>query len=267
MHLAALYYVLETSTVRSYTNTRTYTRSHSLSRSHTHSLSLTHIGPDDLIIVGKDGLLLAGPNALILEPLVLYYVSLLSREVFIRNYFMRVFVLVDTLTKIRQLILRYAIYCNTLRHAATRCNTLQRTATQCSKLQHTAILRYARYCNNALQQYATTHCNILDQHFLPEVRYVLQPYAATHCNNMLQHTATYWISTHLHKSSRCVLGPALQHNAKYCNTLQLYTATHCNTEMQHHTATTLSFTNSAAMHRAPHCNTLQYTATHCNSTL
>jgi len=65
------------------------------------------IGPDDLIIVGKDGLLLAGPNALILEPLVLYYVSLLSREVFIRNYFMRVFVLVDTLTKIRQLILRY----------------------------------------------------------------------------------------------------------------------------------------------------------------
>jgi len=55
-------------------------------------------------ISGKDGLLLAGPNALILEPLVLYYVSLLAREVFIGNYFMRVFVLVDTLTKIRQVL-------------------------------------------------------------------------------------------------------------------------------------------------------------------
>jgi len=65
------------------------------------------IGPDDCIVVGKDGLLLSGPNALILEPLVLYYVSLLAREVFIRNYFMRIFVLVDTLAKIRQLILRY----------------------------------------------------------------------------------------------------------------------------------------------------------------
>ena len=60
-----------------------------------------------MVPLGKDGLLLAGPNALILEPLVLYYVSLISREVFIKNYFMRVFVLVDTLTKIRQLILRH----------------------------------------------------------------------------------------------------------------------------------------------------------------
>jgi hypothetical protein len=34
-------------------------------------------------------------------------VSLIAREVFIKNYFMRVFVLVDTLTKIRQLILRH----------------------------------------------------------------------------------------------------------------------------------------------------------------
>ena len=66
----------------------------------------TDIGDEDLIVVGKDGLLLAGPNNIILEPLVLYYVSLLCREVFIRTYFMRIFVLVDTLKKIRQLILR-----------------------------------------------------------------------------------------------------------------------------------------------------------------
>ncbi len=77
-------------------------------------LTLWHIsGKDGLLLAGpnnkkkktgKDGLLLAGPNALILEPLVLYYVSLLAREVFIGNYFMRVFVLVDTLTKIRQVL-------------------------------------------------------------------------------------------------------------------------------------------------------------------
>ncbi|EKX33180.1 hypothetical protein GUITHDRAFT_148120 [Guillardia theta CCMP2712] len=53
------------------------------------------IGNDDVIILGRDGLILAGPNCLRLEPLVIYYVSLLCRETFIRNFFIRTFILTE----------------------------------------------------------------------------------------------------------------------------------------------------------------------------
>ena len=62
---------------------------------------------EDIIIIGKDGILMSGPNAPGLEAFLLYFTSLLCREVFIRNYFQRTFVLTDTLAKIRQLALQY----------------------------------------------------------------------------------------------------------------------------------------------------------------
>ena len=41
-----------------------------------------------------------------LQAFLLYFTSLLCREVFIRNFFFRTFVLTDTLAKIRQLALQ-----------------------------------------------------------------------------------------------------------------------------------------------------------------
>jgi hypothetical protein len=45
-------------------------------------------------------MLLAGPNAKTFEVQIMQYVSLLSRELCIRNYFLRLFVLDDTLKKV-----------------------------------------------------------------------------------------------------------------------------------------------------------------------
>ena len=54
------------------------------------------IGPDDVVIMGRDGVLLAGEHAINYEELFVAYVSLLVREIFIRNFFVRTFVLDDT---------------------------------------------------------------------------------------------------------------------------------------------------------------------------
>lgn len=48
-------------------------------------------------------MLLAGPNSKIFEVQIMQYVSLLARELCIRNYFLRLFVLDDTLKKARPL--------------------------------------------------------------------------------------------------------------------------------------------------------------------
>jgi len=62
------------------------------------------IGADDIIVMGRQGLLCAGPNVQHLEPLVIYYTSLMCKEVFVQNYFTRTFILNDTLKKIRALV-------------------------------------------------------------------------------------------------------------------------------------------------------------------
>lgn len=54
------------------------------------------ISEDDVIIMGRDGVLLAGENAIGYEELFVSYLSLLVREIFIRNFFVRTFVLDDT---------------------------------------------------------------------------------------------------------------------------------------------------------------------------
>ena len=62
------------------------------------------IGADDIVVMGRQGILVAGPNVAHLEPLVIYYTSLMCKECFVRNYFVRTFILNDTLKKIRILI-------------------------------------------------------------------------------------------------------------------------------------------------------------------
>ena len=48
-------------------------------------------------------MLLSGPNCKLFESQIMQYVSLLARELCIRNYFLRLFVLDDTLKKARPL--------------------------------------------------------------------------------------------------------------------------------------------------------------------
>lgn len=65
------------------------------------------LGPDDVIMMGRDGILLAGPHVLKFEKQWVAYLGLLCREIFIRNFFVRTFVLDDTLKQIRVLIMTY----------------------------------------------------------------------------------------------------------------------------------------------------------------
>ncbi len=45
-------------------------------------------------------MLLSGPNSKLFESQIMQYMSLLARELCIRNYFLRLFVLDDTLKKV-----------------------------------------------------------------------------------------------------------------------------------------------------------------------
>jgi WD repeat-containing protein 35 len=66
------------------------------------------LGDDgDLIIVGNAGLLAVGPNVHHNEDMLVAYLGLLCREVFIRNYFVRMFIVDKNLAQIRMLIMHF----------------------------------------------------------------------------------------------------------------------------------------------------------------
>ena len=60
-----------------------------------------------MLIVGRDGMLVAGANAQDAEELLVCYLSLLCREMFIRNFFTRTFIMDNLLKTVRGLILGY----------------------------------------------------------------------------------------------------------------------------------------------------------------
>lgn len=62
---------------------------------------------DDVLFLGREGCLCSGPNAQKYEPLLTTFMGLNSRELFIRNFFLRTFVLDDTLGNLRKLIKGY----------------------------------------------------------------------------------------------------------------------------------------------------------------
>lgn len=62
---------------------------------------------DDVLFLGRDGCLISGPSAHKYESLLTTFMGLNSREMFIRNFFVRTFVLDDTLTGLRKLIRNY----------------------------------------------------------------------------------------------------------------------------------------------------------------
>jgi WD repeat-containing protein 35 len=63
-----------------------------------------NLSPDDVLIVGRNGVLIAGPGSRKHEDILLTYLSLLSRDMFLRVFFTRVFVLQNELNKIRAML-------------------------------------------------------------------------------------------------------------------------------------------------------------------
>ncbi|KAH7468595.1 uncharacterized protein KRP23_10975 [Phytophthora ramorum] len=64
------------------------------------------IGEDSVLIVGRDGMLIAGSASKRFEKIFISYFSLLCREMFLRSFFTRIFVLEELLKHIRELIFR-----------------------------------------------------------------------------------------------------------------------------------------------------------------
>jgi len=81
---------------------------------------------DDIIIMGQDGVLLCGPHCMQNERMLFAYLSLLCREIFIRNFFIRTFVLDDLLDQIRKLIMNYAKDPNHIGRIRARLNVASR---------------------------------------------------------------------------------------------------------------------------------------------
>lgn len=63
-----------------------------------------NLTPDDVLITGKNGMLIAGPNSRKHEMLLVQYLQLHGRNMFLRVFFSRVFILGDELRKLRTMI-------------------------------------------------------------------------------------------------------------------------------------------------------------------
>ena len=70
-------------------------------------LSTKRIGGTDLVLLGREGLLYAGPNAHVCETLLVQFSFLLAKEQFVRNFFVRMFILDDQILHIADLIRTY----------------------------------------------------------------------------------------------------------------------------------------------------------------
>ena len=70
-------------------------------------LSTKRIGESDLVLLGREGMLYAGPGTSDCEDLVVQFSFLLAKEQFVRNYFVRMFILDDQIASIGDLIRTY----------------------------------------------------------------------------------------------------------------------------------------------------------------
>jgi hypothetical protein len=65
------------------------------------------LSDDDIVITGSHGIMLVGPQSKSQEPVMLAFLSLRSRDVFVHNVFNRLFIIDDTLKTARLLIAKY----------------------------------------------------------------------------------------------------------------------------------------------------------------
>jgi hypothetical protein len=80
------------------------------------------LSKDDVIIMGNSGILVSGPHAQFYESILITYLSLLCREIFMKNYFIRIFVLNKSLQNIREKIMGYRSDPNSIQTIRTAIN-------------------------------------------------------------------------------------------------------------------------------------------------
>lgn len=73
------------------------------------------ISDEQVLIIGRNGILLGGPGVREHEPLVASYLSLMTRNMFMRSLFQRTFILADVLKEIRRLIDHHETNPNSMR--------------------------------------------------------------------------------------------------------------------------------------------------------
>ncbi|RLN60583.1 hypothetical protein BBJ29_002846 [Phytophthora kernoviae] len=86
--------------------------------------SVHDIGLDDKLLVGREGMLLAGPNANKHEPLLVAHLELHSRELVVRFFFKRTFILGDLLARARAYMTSYEMNpeaMDEMRNSVSRC--------------------------------------------------------------------------------------------------------------------------------------------------
>ncbi|KAF4321992.1 hypothetical protein BBO99_00003277 [Phytophthora kernoviae] len=86
--------------------------------------SVHDIGLDDKLLVGREGMLLAGPNANRHEPLLVAHLELHSRELVVRFFFKRTFILGDLLARARAYMTSYEMNpeaMDEMRNSVSRC--------------------------------------------------------------------------------------------------------------------------------------------------
>jgi hypothetical protein len=65
----------------------------------------------DTLVFGANGLLLAGPNSRTYEPLLASYLQLISMDLFVRNLFTRILVILDDFKEVRSPVLfQYSVF-------------------------------------------------------------------------------------------------------------------------------------------------------------
>lgn len=88
------------------------------------------VSDEDVIIFGSHGILLCGPNAKKYEPTLVAYLSLTGKDIFVQNLFTRVYITLDSLSKIRHAIV----------NAHTDPNSISKVRTQLAQESRDVIM-------------------------------------------------------------------------------------------------------------------------------
>ena len=113
------------------------------------------LSDDDVIITGSHGIMLVGPKSKTHEPVMLAFLSLRSRDVFVHNVFSRLFIIDDTLKTARRLIARYERDPNSIPHIR---HTLSETSKDIILLEEVLM-----YLKESLEQDTSIYAEPTDE--------------------------------------------------------------------------------------------------------